>query len=77
MDLLLTLPGGQESAFWQSHATRQRLQLADTLGLCFGMTLHVVVLYAAVNPLFQKLLVLTMLGQLAHVSGNCTTSSSA
>jgi hypothetical protein len=71
MDWLLTLPGGHEADYWRAHATRQRLQLADTLGLCFGLLLHAAVLYAAVNPLFKQLLVLTLLGQLAHVSGTC------
>ena len=42
MDWLLTLPGGHEADYWRAHATRQRLQLADTLGLCFGLLLHAV-----------------------------------
>ena len=73
MDWLLTLPGDQERAFWQSHATQQRLQLADTLGLCFGMVMHAAVLYTAVTPFFQCLLVLTLLLQLGQVGSGRPT----
>jgi hypothetical protein len=74
MDLLLALPGGLEQAFWQSQPTRQRLRLADTLGLCCGLVVHLALLALAEGIRFKELLFLTLALQLAQVS-HCMRAS--